>query len=371
MLSKFSVSNFKSFNSRFTLDFSKNSGYQFNSESIRNGIVNNAIIYGHNGSGKSNLGLAIFDIIQHLTDFEKNEGLYSNYLNALNGSKFAEFEYEFKFDNNVVKYNYKKTDNLAVVFEHLSINQKTVALIDRSINNIATIKLKGTESLNKNISNENLSLLKYIRNNSILVKNPENTLFQRFLDFVDGMLFFRSLDVNMYLGLETGTRDIQEEIIEKNKVKDLEKFLNEAQIESTLTVIQSSFNKKILAFDFKGVKIPFYDAASTGTRALTILYFWLQKINLENDVSFVFIDEFDAYYHHSLAQSIVQQLKKTNIQFVLTTHNISIISNEILRPDCYFFMNKDHIKSLAQRTNKELREAHNIEKMYKAGSFNG
>jgi hypothetical protein len=34
-------------------------------------------------------------------------------------------------------------------------------------------------------------------------------------------------------------------------------------------------------------------------------------------------------------------------------------------------MNKDAIKSLAKRTQKELREAHNIEKMYKAGSFNG
>ena len=34
-------------------------------------LADNALIYGHNGVGKSNLGLAIFDIIGHLTD--KNE----------------------------------------------------------------------------------------------------------------------------------------------------------------------------------------------------------------------------------------------------------------------------------------------------------
>ena len=33
-------------------------------------------------------------------------------------------------------------------------------------------------------------------------------------------------------------------------------------------------------------------------------------------------------------------------------------------------MNKKKIQSLSQSTEKELREAHNIEKMYKAGAFN-
>ena len=91
---------------------------------------------------------------------------------------------------------------------------------------------------------------------------------------------------------------------------------------------------------------------------------------MESKVSFLFIDEFDAFYHHELSALIVEELKKTGVQFVLTTHNTSIITNELLRPDCYFLMNKVAIRSLAKSTSKELREAHNIEKMYKAGSFN-
>jgi DNA replication protein DnaC len=68
MLTKFSVSNFKGFNQDFVFDFSDTNGYEFNKSCVKNGIVNNALIYGHNGVGKSNLGFAIFDIIGHLTD---------------------------------------------------------------------------------------------------------------------------------------------------------------------------------------------------------------------------------------------------------------------------------------------------------------
>ena len=84
----------------------------------------------------------------------------------------------------------------------------------------------------------------------------------------------------------------------------------------------------------------------------------------------MFIDEFDAFYHHDLSKMIVETLKEIGVQFILTTHNTSILSNDLLRPDCYFLLNKKKIKSLSNSTDKELREAHNIEKMYKAGAFN-
>ena len=60
MLRKFKVSNFKSFEKDFEIDLTNVNGYEFNKNSIKDGIVNNAIIYGHNGVGKSNLALAIF-----------------------------------------------------------------------------------------------------------------------------------------------------------------------------------------------------------------------------------------------------------------------------------------------------------------------
>jgi AAA15 family ATPase/GTPase len=369
MLTKFKISNFKSFNKDFVFDLKETNGYTFNSECIKNGIVNCALVYGHNGVGKSNLALAIFDIIEHLTDRNPNDNEYSVYLNAYNDSETADFHYEFLINSCKVVYEYKKTDHKTIVSEKFSINDEEFASLDRSNNNNAIIRFKGAETLKTEISNSSLSLLKYIKNNSELDKDNNNEVFNEFFKFIEGMLFFRSLQTNYYLGIEVGQKRVAEDIIEKNNVEDLERFLNEAGIECNLKVIELD-DKKTFAFNFDGKTIPFYSIASQGTRALVMFYFWFQRIKEKSKVSFLFIDEFDAFYHHDLSALIVKELKKTGVQFVLTTHNTSIITNDLLRPDCYFLMNKNVIRSLSKSTPKELREAHNIEKMYKAGSFN-
>lgn len=371
MLAKFTVSNFKGFNQKFVLDLKKSNSYEFNKDAIKNDVVKSALIYGHNGVGKSNLALAIFDIIAHITDknFNDSEYLPHTYLNANNPSDIASFEYEFHFYGNIVIYTYEKTDVRSVVSEELHINNKMLASIDRRISNEAEINIAGAETLKKDLSNKNLSLLKYIRNNSILEDNLENSALSSFFNFIDHMLFFRSLTNNMYQGLETSTGGIQDDIIERGNVPDLEAFLNKAGIACKLKVVKELDKDKIV-FDFDGRDIALYDIASTGTRSLTLFYFWRQRLLESGNVSFLFIDEFDAFYHHELSALIVEELKKTGIQFMLTSHNTSIISNDLLRPDCYFLMTKDAIRSLAKSTPKELREAHNIEKMYKAGSFN-
>ena len=184
------------------------------------------------------------------------------------------------------------------------------------------------------------------------------------------MLFFRSLSNNDYIGLESGNRKITIDIIKKGNVENLEKFLNKSGVECKLTVVKES-GEDVLAFDFGNKKISFLKIASQGTRVLTLLYFWLQRVKQENSVSFLFIDEFDAFYHHELAETIIEELKSTGIQFVLTTHNTALMSNDFLRADCFFIMKKDSIVSLPNATDKEIREVHNLEKMYKGNSFNG
>ena len=61
MLSKFEVSGFKGFNENMVFDLSDVKNYNFNTESIKDNTVNKSIIYGQNGTGKTNLGLAILD----------------------------------------------------------------------------------------------------------------------------------------------------------------------------------------------------------------------------------------------------------------------------------------------------------------------
>lgn len=368
MLTKFEVSNFKCFDEKLEFDLSSTNGYTFNSECLKDGIINCAMVYGFNGSGKSNLGWAIFDIIEHLTDRIRHENPYKHYTNAFNNSDAACFAYEFLIKNKKIRYEYRKTDYKTLLFEALWIDDELMVYFDRKDNNENFISnLPGTESLNKIIKDSQLSALKYIKNNSTFDDNDITKTFVDFFSFVDKMLFFRSLEDRTYIGLDRHQGSLTSYIIEHDKVKDFEAFLREANIDCRISVVGLKDDRE-LVFDFGDKKILFGDIMSTGTSSLMLFYCWYQHI-LSSEVSFLFIDEFDAFYHHELSRLVVEKLKASGVQFVLTTHNTSIMSNDLMRPDCYFLIWKSKLMPLSKCTERELREAHNIEKIYKSGAF--
>ena len=369
MLKEFRVKGFKNFEKELVFDFSKTRNYNFSENAIKDGIVKTGLIYGINGSGKSNLGSAIFDIILHLTEKEKLINLYSHYLNLSNRNIMAKFYYKFKFEDDILEYEYQKDKPQNLVSEVVKINNKLISEYDYLTNRFK-LNLEGTENLNKNLNGNNISFIKYINNNI----NPEidselfkiKKIIEKFINFVDNMLFFASLDGNFYQGFKKGPENLHEIILSKGKLKDFENFLKEAGIFYKLIEKKIGKDRRIYC-KFKSGEVDFFEIASKGTCSLTLFYSWL--ISLDK-VSFVFIDEFDAFYHVDLAKKVVEELLKLNIQAILTTHDTTIMTNDLLRPDCYFVLSEGKIKSLPDLTEKELRQAHNLEKMYRAGAFN-
>ena len=369
MLIEFKVEGFKNFEKELIFDLSKTRNYTFSENAVKDGIVKTGLIYGINGSGKSNLGSAIFDIILHLTEKEKLINLYSHYLNLSNSNIMAKFYYKFKFGNDILEYEYQKDKPQNLVSEVVKINNKLISEYDYLTNKFE-LNLEGTESLNKNLNGNNISFIKYINNNI----NPEPStkqfkikeIISTFLKFVDNMLLFSSLDGNFYQGFKKGGGSISEEIINRGKLKDFENFLKEAGIDYKLIEKKIGKDRRIYC-KFRSGEVNFFEIASKGTCSLTLFYSWL--IGLD-EVSFVFIDEFDAFYHVNLAKRVVEELLKLNVQAILTTHDITIMTNDLLRPDCYFVLSEGKIKSLPDLTEKELRQVHNLEKMYRAGAFN-
>ena len=369
MLIEFKVEGFKNFEKELVFDLSKTRNYNFNENAIKDGIVKTGLIYGINGSGKSNLGLAIFDIILHLTEKEKLINLYSHYLNLSNSNIMAKFYYKFKFEDDILEYEYQKDKPQNLVSEVVKINNKLISEYDYLTNKFK-LNLEGTENLNKNLNGNNISFIKYINNNI----NPEidselfkiKKIIEKFINFVDNMLFFASLDGNFYQGFKKGPENLHEIILSKGKLKDFENFLKEAGIDYKLIEKKIGKDRRIYC-KFRSGEVDFFEIASKGTCSLTLFYSWL--ISLDK-VSFVFIDEFDAFYHVDLAKKVVEELLKLNIQAILTTHDTTIMTNDLLRPDCYFVLSEGKIKSLPDLTEKELRQAHNLEKMYRAGAFN-
>lgn len=370
MLKKFSVSNFKNYDDKVVFNLGSPSNYEFNQDIIVSNCVSKAIIYGINGSGKSNLALAIFDIIIHLTDKERNLSRYLPYLNMNSLKKTAEFEYEFLFNGINVTYKYSKRNATTLMYETLEIDNKEVLHFDFVSNEGYTI-LEGAETLSlqqKELAlNHNISRVKYIKSNALLSDTPINQAFLSFVEFVDNMLMFYSVDVKGYQGLCTGSDSFTQGIIREGKLKDFEAFLREYNINYNLIAIEMNGEKEMFCKTAKN-PVLFSTIASTGTRALALFYYWYLKMG---KASFVMVDEFDAFYHSELSESLVKLVKKlTDTQIIFTTHNTDLMSNDLLRPDAYFQIQNNQIKPFDELTEKEIRRAHNIQKMYKAGSFN-
>lgn len=366
MLKKFTVENFKGFQNILTLDLEADN-YDFNPEVIENSCISKGIIYGVNSSGKSNLGLAIFDIIIHLAERQKLMHSYDFYLNMSNCNSVANFEYEYIFDGHDVVYKYSKNDATFLLSESLSIDNTEVIFFDFTRKTGFT-KLEGTDTLNNSINSDSpIYRVKFVNNNSILADNEQNRVFNKFIHFVDNMLLFYSLDSREYEGFMNGTESISEGIINSGKLSDFQRFLNSIGIDYKLKQQEIDGRKNIYC-SFNNKSADFFKIASTGTKSLASFYYWY--IHLEN-ASLVYIDEFDAFYHFEFSKEVQKLLNKLKgVQIFTTTHNTDLMSNDLLRPDCYFLLHDYKITSLSKLTDKKIRKAHILQKMYKAGVFN-
>lgn len=373
MLLKFAVQNYKGFKERIEWDLSHPNHYDFNTHVIKNGVVKNGIIYGPNGSGKSNFGLAIFDLVNHLSQKVKKSDYYNNYTYAGNPLGSVKYEYTFRLDNRLVEYTYSKSHAASLEKEELMVDGSLY--LRRDEHDLFSGEFTIAEQIKRDFlaSERQVSLLSYLWSNYPL---PENHVLARLRSFVDTMLWYQCLDCREFIGFDnTPTDNIEEYIIKNDLTNDFSEFLLE--VSGQRFVLDTSYNQQnpterpvlMSMYDSIGYKVsvPFFQIASTGTKALELLYFWMKRAE---KASFIFIDEFDAFYHFKLSFAVCQQLFKIpNCQIFLSSHNTYLMSNDLLRPDCNFVLADGKIKPLIDCTEKELRFAHNIEKLYRGGTF--
>ena len=365
MLKRFEVENFKGFKNPLVMDFTARE-YEFNKNLIVNGIVNKAIVYGKNGVGKSCLGIAIFDIVWHLTDKERMQLKYLlNYLNLESNSSNAKFKYSFQFDEDEIIYEYAKRDPNFLIYEKLWINQKLVINYDYFDTNIRFVDKAITGDLNIELIDNKLSVLKYIYRNTPTNTSPAIT---KMMQFCENMLWYRSLsDGNTYCGFN-GVTSLVDKLYESGKLHEFEEFLRSNGVNYKLKFVNSNGMLELMAEFDNDKQTPFLSLASTGTMSLFLFYIW--SISAFDKISFLFIDEFDAFFHYESAENIVLLLNKAkSFQSILTSHNTYLMQNRLTRPDCCFIMTDNKITNLFNSTDKEIREAHNLEKMYINGAF--
>ena len=357
---------YRGFKNRIEWDLSHSSNYLFNTDAVRNGIVKNGVIYGPNGAGKSNLGLAIFDIANHLSHKWKKPDYYLNYACAIGHNQPVDFEYSFALAGHTVFYTYSKVVSELkgdIVCEQLTIDGKKILLKDRETLDISDeFGLSEMAIQNLKESANNISIVNYLLSS---VPLPNGHALLQLRDFVENMLFFRSLDNREFIGLKEGGSNIEEYIIKNNLADDFATYLKEVS-DQEFEFAPNVQNDNALFCKMCDTRLPFQWVASTGTKNLELQYYWLKEMG---DASFVFIDEIDAFYHHELSYKISKRLFEGHNQVFVTTHDTFLLSNDLLRPDCFFILRNNSIKAICDMTDKELRFGHNLEKLYRGGTF--
>ena len=285
----------------------------------------------------------------------------TNYLSAVDGVTSACFAYTFRFGNDEVAYRYEKTGITDYLRETVAVNGKIAFDYDHRAGKVLDGDLAsiGADRLNWEFKSPGISVLAYVCN---------NIPFERAMPLFKLYTFARSMDAigDAHMNDRNLVSTIAENVISNDLVSELQAFLNDFGIRERLTARETPSGDIALYFE-KSRLIPFVENCSSGTVALLRLFNYFHATSVP---SLLFVDEFDAFYHHDLAEKVVDYFKsQTGRQVLCASHNTDLFSNKILRPDCLFILSDHNIISAANATDRELREGHNLEKLYKAGEF--
>jgi hypothetical protein len=380
MLKRFALRNYKNFRDEIAIDFGNVAGYQFSTDCISDGMIAKMLIYGRNATGKSNLGKAIMDI--GYTIFARPRYVENGvFLNADSDEDTAEFSYTFSFDDVELIYRYTRFSNQELRDEELIIKGVSIFKCDflNGKYNFDNLKCVDAESANKDIylqaleggeaEEDNIELklpfLRWLIGN-VALKN--DSILIRLSNYVRKMTMI-TVGNDMPYRLRRMSIVWQEYLEKSDGLQDLEDFLNAMGIECKLILKKLPDGQREMYFAHERL-VPFYENASSGTLVLVDLYFRL--VPKVRDASFVYLDEFDAFYHYEMAENVIKFFKRKYpcCQMIMTTHNTNLMTNRLMRPDCMFILSRrGSLTALCNATMRELREGHNLEKMYISGEF--
>ena len=405
MLIQFSFKNYKSFRDEVTLDLSATKITEFSERVVTAGgekILPVAAIYGANASGKSNIYNALAYMSEYVADSFKyggEEKKFERYkptpflFDSTSADADSTFEVYFTIpeDKNERTYNYGFcVDKEGVTEEWFNSKAKSARKFSRVFYRNRNEEELDLSGLPKN-SRENIkiALEKQVLVASLGAKLKISKckiirdwfLMNEFADFGDPW-------TNIFLShrLPGGFVDdkrIQKKVIEffssfDEQIKDfkVEKVPSEGEVQEDQYTIKA-LHKKIDSDEMAEIPL---GAESAGTLKMFALYPELQEV-LEHGSVF-FIDELNARLHPLLVRNFLltflnPEINVNHAQLVFTTHDTWQLSNQLLRRDEIWFVEKDGrgvstLYSLADFVDEDgshIRKDESYEKNYMIGKY--
>lgn len=405
MLIQFSFKNYKSFREEVTLDLSATKITEFSERIVTAGgekILPVAAIYGANASGKSNIYSALSYMSEYVADSFKyggEEKKFERYkptpflFDSTSADADSTFEVYFTIpeDKNERTYNYGFcVDKEGVTEEWFNSKAKSARKFSRVFYRNRNEEELDLSGLPKN-SRENIkiALEKQVLVASLGAKLKINKckiirdwfLMNEFADF--GNPFTNIFMSHRLPGGFVNDKRIQKKVIEffssfDEQIKDfkVEKVPSEGEVQEDQYTIKA-LHKKIDSDEMAEIPL---GAESAGTLKMFALYPELQEV-LEHGSVF-FIDELNARLHPLLVRNFLltflnPEINVNHAQLVFTTHDTWQLSNQLLRRDEIWFVEKDGrgvstLYSLADFVDEDgshIRKDESYEKNYMIGKY--
>ncbi|VDG24690.1 AAA family ATPase [Lactiplantibacillus mudanjiangensis] len=354
MLVDFKVSNYRSFKNE--QDFSMETGKRLRKYQTTNTIqtkherlLKSALLFGANANGKTNLINALVMLKWLIVNPTTDE------LQPLKTDTFgynqASTRFEITFSDAQYQYNYILDYTVdEVVYEALSVDEQVVFKRNRqSFDQLPPQLAVVSDNIRKNQlllyfaqqNNEQQSKLAYkwfvedlIIVNTDRIRNDKFKLLQDATFKSKFLHFLQAADFNIH---DVEVRERQESVSIPESV--MKRLIATGAADEDFTFMNSTAYDVYSIHNAQQGTFPVYfDNESTGTKVFMFLALYI----LSNSEKTLLIDEFDRSYHLELAQallSLINNKNQTN-QFILTTHELSLMDAD-LRQDQIWFAEKN------------------------------
>ncbi len=398
MLLEFACSNHKSIRSEvlFSTLAGKDNAYEDKVyDFLGLGILKSAVIYGANGSGKSNFIDAISfvkNLVINSINHQPGQGI-RQIPHKLDGYD-TESSYKIQFITNGVRYVFGfSLKNMLVSEEYLYYfpNNRQTKIFERTGEKFsAGSKFRGKFSACKDVLKENRLLLSCAANfssvqevteafnffsNEIVIYGPSNqdNWMNYSLHQMNSNQKVKSAVIAFLSELGTGIEDIQVTIDQKKiDSSELPPFLSD---DFKSIILQSNVDAITAKVKYKSFETDLMQEESTGIRKLFAMLCPLIDIIVNGKV--LICDELESSLHESLVYGLVKLFINTDTkkyaQLIFTTHETGLLNLDLFRRDQIWFTELKNnerstdLYSLAEI--KNVRKEENYGKGYIAGKY--
>jgi len=406
MLINFKVKNFRSIKDEVILDMQatkdKTSKEQAVFEVGKIALLKSTAIYGPNASGKSNIikAFSVFYkmILESMLRSNMNINLPNEYfkLNSETENKPSFFEMKFLIDDKVFFYGFE-IDKKKICAEWLKQEKGNKILFERTEQEIKFNKYfkEATATLKKQTAERVLFLSILAANNGEISKSVVN-LIQK-MNVISGTQRGNTLDFSFsrFLGNSKVSERMKEFILKADfgvvDIKASQKMISAKQVQNipdkfkeVLFKEDSKIAERSLKFFHKKYNtngeevgnepLDFFAEESDGTQQMFALS--APFIDTLENGKVLFIDEIDASLHPLLCQYLIslfnsKEKNSKNAQLIFTTHDISLLKEELLRRDQIYFTDKNKIGATELFSLSDISERKGVDfaKRYLEGRY--